>query len=152
MRMANERPLFGYGIRNSNLLTYQYGADMEGRSIHSQYLQTAADSGWVGLGLYLAVLGSVFLGMREVRRKLRPFDDPETRRVKALASGLETSMVLFCFGAIFLSLEHFEMPYIVMLLAMQLHAITRAVTARYAAAAAQYPAPVPVGSQPPAAP
>lgn len=142
IRMANERPLVGYGIRNSNLLTYAYGADMEGRSIHSQYLQTAADSGWVGLALYLAVLGSVFAGMWEVRRKLRPFDDPETRRVKALAAGLETSLILFCFGAVFLSLEHFEMPYIVMLLALQLHAITRAIAARYAAAqAAPYPHP-----------
>lgn len=153
IQMANERPLFGYGIRNSNLLTHARGADMEGRSIHSQYLQTAADSGWVGLALYLAVLGSVFAGMREVRRKLRPFDDPETRRVKALAGGLETSMVLFCFGAVFLSLEHFEMPYIVMLLALQLHAITRAVTDRYAAAAQpRYPYPAPGGPYPPAAP
>jgi probable O-glycosylation ligase (exosortase A-associated) len=155
VRMANERPLFGYGIRNSNLLTYKYGADIPGRSIHSQYLQTAADSGWAGMGLYLAVIASVFAGMSEVRRHLRPFNDPDSRRVKSLASGLETSLVLFCFGAIFLSLEHFEMPYIVMLLAMQLLAITRAVTSRLAGGAGPpgYPYPPPAGPNPvPAAP
>jgi len=150
VKMANERPLFGYGIRNSNLFTYAYGADIPGRSIHSQYLQTAADSGWVALGLYLALLGSVFLGMRDVRRYLRPFTDPESLRVKSLASGLETSLLLFCVGAVFLSLEHFEMPYIVMLLAMQLHAITRAVAAKLATRppAAGYPYPGPAGPYP----
>jgi probable O-glycosylation ligase (exosortase A-associated) len=130
IRMANERPLFGYGIRNSNLFTYDYGADIPGRSIHSQYLQTAADSGWVALGLYLALLGSVLFGLWKVRRVLRKYTDPETNRVKSLASGLECAMVLFCVGALLLSLEHFEMPYILILLAVQLHAITRAVMAR----------------------
>lgn len=127
IRMATERPLFGMGIRNSNLFTYSYGADMPGRSIHSQYLQTAADSGWVAFGLYVGMLGSVFLGLHQVRRALRQWKDPESLRVQSLASGIECALVLFCFGAIFLSLEHFELPYIMMLLAVQLHAITRAI-------------------------
>jgi O-antigen ligase len=148
LKMAQERPVFGYGIRNSNLFTYQYGADIEGRSIHSQYLQTAADSGIPALALYVAMLASVFLGLREVRRDLRPFADPYTLRVKSLASGLECALVLFCFGAIFLSLEHFEMPYILILLAVQLHAITRAVTARLPQPGAMPPAGTPPAAQP----
>jgi probable O-glycosylation ligase (exosortase A-associated) len=132
IQMANERPLFGFGIRCSNLYTHMYGADMEGRSIHSQYLQTAADSGWVALALYLGLLASVFLGLRNVRRFLRKYPGPETMKVKAMASALECALVLFCFGAIFLSLEHFEMPYILMLLAVQLNAITRMVAKQYA--------------------
>jgi probable O-glycosylation ligase (exosortase A-associated) len=129
VRMANERPLLGYGVRNSNLFTHKMGADMEGRSIHSQYLQTAADSGWVALAIYLALIASLILGLREVRRGLRPYRDPETAKVKSIAAGAECALALFCFGAVFLSLEHFEMPYIVMLLGMQLHAITRAAMA-----------------------
>ncbi len=128
--MANERPLFGFGIRNSNLFTYSYGADMEGRSIHSQYLQTAADSGWVALALYLGLLLSVFVGLSQVRGALSQWNDPDSARVKSLASGLESAIVMFCFGAIFLSLEHFEMPYVMFLLAIQLHAITRAVLSK----------------------
>ena len=38
--------------------------------------------------------------------------------------------VLGLWGAAFLSLEHFEMPYIIMVMAVQLHAITRAVTSK----------------------
>lgn len=139
VRMANERPLFGFGIRCSNLYTYDYGADMPGRSIHSQYLQTAADSGWVALGLYLAVLGSTFWGLYEVRWFLRPYSDPYSLRVRSLAAGVECALVLFCFGAIFLSLEHFEMPYILLLLGVQLHAITRAVARWHRPAAAGIP-------------
>jgi probable O-glycosylation ligase (exosortase A-associated) len=130
IRMANESPFVGLGIRNSNLFTYDYGADMPGRSIHSQYLQTAADSGWIALGLYLLFLVSLFLGLRSSRRVLRNYHDRESLKVKSIASGVECAIVLFCFGAIFLSLEHFEMPYIMMLLAVQLHAITRTVGQR----------------------
>jgi O-antigen ligase len=125
--MASERPIFGFGIRNSNLFTFQYGADIEGRTIHNQYLQIAADSGWPAAGLYVALLLSIFYGLWQSRRILRRFTDPDSLKVRSLASGLECALFLFCFGATFLSLEHFEMPYIIMLLAVQLHAITRAV-------------------------
>jgi probable O-glycosylation ligase (exosortase A-associated) len=131
VRMANDRPLFGFGIRVSPKFTYtQYGADIPDRAIHNTYLQTAADSGWPALALYLALIGSIFYGLWQTRRALRKFNDPESLQVRSLASGLECALAMFCFGATFLSLEHFEMPYIVMLLAVQLHAITRAVTAR----------------------
>jgi probable O-glycosylation ligase (exosortase A-associated) len=131
IQMANERPFFGFGIRNSNLFTYQYGADMEGRSIHSQYLQTAADSGWIGLTLYVAMLLSTFLGLWSIRRFLRLYRDPQTLAIASLVGGLECALFLFCAGAVFLSLEHFEMPYILLLLAMQLHAITCLVQVRH---------------------
>lgn len=130
-RMTNDRPMFGWGIRVSPSFTYsQYGADIPGRAIHSQYLQTAADSGWPALGLYIALLGSVFYGLWQTRKMLRRFNDPETQGVRSLAAGLECSLLLFCIGATFLSLEHFEMPYIVILLSVQLHSITKAITAK----------------------
>ena len=131
IRMANDRPVFGFGIRVSPRFTYtRYGADIPNRAIHSQYLQTAADSGWPALALYVGLIGSVFIGLWQTRRALRKYTDPESLSVRSLASGLECSLALFCIGATFLSLEHFEMPYIVMLLAVQLHAITRAVDAK----------------------
>ena len=44
-----------------------------------------------------------------------------------MLSGVICSLFVFCFGALFLSLEHFELPYILILLAVQLHAITVAI-------------------------
>jgi probable O-glycosylation ligase (exosortase A-associated) len=128
-KMMSERPVFGYGIRNSPLLTLSYGADMEGRAIHSQYLQTGADSGVVALLLYLALLASVIRNLWWVRRTLRIWKDPDTDRARSMVSGLECGILCFCVGAFFLSLEHFEMPYILMLLALQLYAITKAIEA-----------------------
>ena len=132
VKMANDRPVFGFGIRCSPLFIGkgEYVVDVPNLTIHSQYLQLAADSGWPALALYAGLLGSVLIGLWQTRRALRKFTDPDTQDVRSLAAGLECALVLFCVGATFLSLEHFEMPYIVILLAVQLHAITRAVAAK----------------------
>jgi probable O-glycosylation ligase (exosortase A-associated) len=119
-RMATENPVFGLGIRNANLFAYAYGADMEGRTIHSQYIQTAADSGLVALILYLAAFGAVWWSLRKVRKATAHRFDPEGIRAYAIACGIEGSMAVFAFGAIFLSLENFELPYLLLLLGAQL--------------------------------
>lgn len=125
-RMAKDRPVFGFGVRNSNLFTYSYGADIEGRTIHSQYLQIAADSGLVGLGAYLLALGGFALCTRRVRLAVRGRDDPEARRAYMVACGGESALLLFCVGGVFLSLETFELPYILMFLGAQTWAILEA--------------------------
>ena len=115
-QMTKENPIFGLGIRNSNLFTFAYGADMEGRTIHSQYLQTAADSGLMALALYLGSFVTVWWSLREVRKATVRRVDSEGVRAYATACGLEGSLAVFAFGAIFLSLENFELPYLLMLL------------------------------------
>jgi probable O-glycosylation ligase (exosortase A-associated) len=119
-RMATENPIFGLGIRNSNLYTYDYGADVPGRTIHSLYLQIAADSGLVALALYLSALFLVWRSVCRVMRETKRRNDVEGRRAHAIAAGIEGAMVVFCFGATFLSLETFETPYIMLLLGAQL--------------------------------
>jgi probable O-glycosylation ligase (exosortase A-associated) len=119
-QMATENPIFGLGIRNSNLYTFDYGADIPGRTIHSQYLQTAADSGLVALALYLVALFIAWRTASRTMRETRTRNDVEGRRAYAMAAGYEGAMIVFCVGASFLSLETFETPYILMLLAAQL--------------------------------
>ena len=41
-----------------------------------------------------------------------------------MSGGIQVSLAVFCFGAIFLSLENFELPYILLLLAAQLPVVT----------------------------
>jgi probable O-glycosylation ligase (exosortase A-associated) len=122
-RMACEEPLFGFGIRNSNLYTYAYGADIEGRTIHSQWLQIAADSGLVGAGAYIFTMLSAFWCLYQVRKIVRNHQDLEARRIRTIAVGCESSLLLFCFGGSFLSLENFELPYLLQLLSAQLWAV-----------------------------
>jgi probable O-glycosylation ligase (exosortase A-associated) len=114
--MAKDNPIFGVGVRNSNLFSFQYGADMEGRTIHSQYLQIAADCGFIGLALYVGVIASVCMDAGRVRRAIRGRTDQEASRARSVVDGVETSMLTFCFGGIFLSLETFELPYLLILM------------------------------------
>ncbi len=126
LQMAKENPLFGVGVRNANLFSLQYGADREGRTIHSQYLQIAADNGFVGLGLFLTLLGAGWLATRRCRRFAAACDDHEARRIRAIACGVECSMAVYCIGSIFLSLEVFELPYLLLLLGAQLAVVSGA--------------------------
>jgi probable O-glycosylation ligase (exosortase A-associated) len=125
VRIANDNPILGVGIRNSNLLSYAYGADMEGRTIHSQYLQTAADNGWVGLFLYLLALGSAWVAIIRTRWSLRKRTDKDAFLARSMLSGIEGSLAIFCVGATFLSLEVFELPYLVGFMGVQLSLLMR---------------------------
>lgn len=169
-QMACERPIFGFGVRNSNMFTQAYGADMAGRTIHSQYLQIAADSGLVGLAAYLFVIGSFMYCLRRIRSQMKGHrgltafvlaffaflflrrytrppaegrDDEEMQRVYTIANGLEGALIVFCFGGIFLSLENFELPYLLFLMGAQLWAIVRMAEAVPASATLPYYAMAP---------
>ena len=124
--IANDYPVFGAGIRCSNLLSKEYGADLDGRTIHDIYLQIAADSGWVGLGCYLLLIGSGIVCMWKARRRLWNETDPESVRVVAMLGGLECALWTFLVGATFLSLETFEPPYLFVLLGAQIWAVVNA--------------------------
>jgi probable O-glycosylation ligase (exosortase A-associated) len=124
--IANAHPITGVGIRNSNLFSYDYGADLIGRTIHSQYFQILADEGYPGLALYLVVVCSFFVVVWRVRRRMARRSDHEALRAVAILNGVETSLLVFCIGGLFLSLEVFELPYLLILLGAQLAAVSRA--------------------------
>jgi O-antigen ligase len=152
-RMAQERPLLGYGIRNSSLYTYKFGADEEGRVIHSTWLQIAADSGIAGLGCYALMLASAFACLALIRRRIAGHiplltyaiatgnfltgggwslpkqehgrDDPDAQNAYAMAGGIEVALLTFCFGCTFLSLETFEPPYMIVMMAAQIFAVLK---------------------------
>jgi probable O-glycosylation ligase (exosortase A-associated) len=123
--IAKDYPLFGVGVRNANLFSHLYGADMEGRTIHSQYFQILADNGFPGLALYLVMLVTSWGALRRVRRLIGARQDSEGRRDRAMVDGIECAMAVYCFGAVFLSLEVFELPYFLLLLAAQLATVQR---------------------------
>src|SRR4029077_7498797 len=77
----------------------------------------------VGLGLYLCVLASVALSTRRVRRDMGDRDDLEAAEAHAVASGAECALAVFCVGAVFLSLELFELPYLMLLVGAQLTSV-----------------------------
>jgi probable O-glycosylation ligase (exosortase A-associated) len=124
--IALDYPVFGVGVRNANLYSQAYGADMEGRTIHSQFLQVLADNGFPGFFLYAALVGSVVLSLRRVRRWARHREDEEAKLAYTISCGIEGALAVFCVGSLFLSLEVFELPYVLLLLGAQLPQVLEA--------------------------
>jgi probable O-glycosylation ligase (exosortase A-associated) len=120
LEIAAEFPIFGVGVRNSPLLTFDRGADIPGRAIHSQYIQIAADNGFFGLFLYCGIALLALRDTQAVIRAARGRDDPDSRRAYLGAVGIQSALAAFLFGAIFLSCEAFEPQYYLFLAATQL--------------------------------
>jgi probable O-glycosylation ligase (exosortase A-associated) len=126
IEIANDYPLVGAGIRCSNAEMKARGADMAGRTIHSQYIQIAADSGWVALALYVVMVGCSFYTIWRARMALWHRTDPEAVRAVALLGGIECALVTFLVGAAFLSLEVFEAAYLLFFLGAQVWGLINA--------------------------
>ncbi len=124
--IAMEYPIFGVGVRNSNAEMFTRGADMEGRTIHSQYLQIAADSGLCGMIIYIAMVIATFYCIVRSSVRLWNRTDFESRRARAMMGGVACSLISFCIGALALSLEVFEVAYLLFFLGAQVWALLNA--------------------------
>jgi probable O-glycosylation ligase (exosortase A-associated) len=136
-RMALDYPVFGIGIRNSDLYSYDYGADFVGRAIHNQYLEVAADSGFPALAFYLLSFVGTLWSATSVRRRVKGNETEVARRAHAMASGIECSLFVFMVGAIFLYLGIVELTYLLLLLGSQLSVIVGEVPSTEPAPAAR---------------
>ncbi|MBX3399850.1 MAG: O-antigen ligase family protein [Gemmataceae bacterium] len=121
-----EYPIFGVGVRNSNAEMFHRGADMEGRTIHSQYFQIAADSGLCAMLVYLGMIVATFWCIFRASARLWNRTDFESRRARAMLGGIACSLISFCIGAIALSLEVFEVSYLLFFLGAQVWALLNA--------------------------
>ena len=129
-----EHPFLGKGIRNSNDYSQNYGADLAGRTIHNQYLQIAADSGVPAACLYIAMIALGLYGLAKARRQcLRaeayfdsgprpdgPHDQQQlverARDAGLLCLALQSSLLMFSFSSMFLSVELVELPWLLIAL------------------------------------
>lgn len=125
-RMIADHPLTGVGIRNSNAYSHPYGADHVGRTIHSQYLQIAADSGIPACLTYIALVIVALLMVSRARRMLLDAEDDREhpvgnvehlRRTERIVLSCQASLLVFVFGGLFVSLEVFELPWLLIALA-----------------------------------
>jgi O-antigen ligase len=145
--IAWDNPILGVGVRNANRFSFNYGADIPGRTIHNQYLQLAADAGFPCLIVYISMIGLAFWRARVARRMLEAAitdhpamtghdtDDParpariawQTGMYARLMLAVEMMIVTFAAGAMFLSLETFEL----VLLAAAIGGVAPRITREY---------------------
>ena len=113
--MANDYPFTGVGLDNFMSLFPFYAPDPDNIKVaHNTYLQMLAETGYIGLWLYLTLIGATFWTLETARRRAK-----RLRLVWAQngAKYLGASMIAFMVGATFLNRAHFDLTYHVMFLA-----------------------------------
>ncbi len=111
-RIALDHPLFGAGFRpftSEMYLRYMPDLPPRGADAHSIFFQVLAEHGFVGLGLYVGLIGSCALGLRRLIRRAR--NDPGSRWAYDAGSVLEACLVAYVVGGTFLSLSYFDLFY-----------------------------------------
>lgn len=134
---AWDHPFTGAGVRNSNLMSEAYGSHLPDRSVHNLYLQVAADSGVIAMAVYIAMVLTAFWTISSFRARsastpgtLAAAQDDAAGEVErserfAMALGIEGCLIAFVTGGMFLSLEFFELPWLMFVLAGALPAVAR---------------------------
>ena len=119
-KIAKDNPVTGVGLRNTEIVAIRrYGAQQY-TAVHSQYLQIAADSGFLAISFYLLILYGSWKSLRVGEKRWRKSTAENEQLAYNLASGIESALLVFCVGASFLSLDVFELPYLLILLALKL--------------------------------
>lgn len=109
--LAKARPLTGGGFRSfTPELFYRYAPDPENHhAAHSIYFEMLGDHGFVGLGLFLALLFLTLLSASGIRKQAR--GKPELLWASDLSAMIQTSLVVYMVGGASLSLAYFDLPY-----------------------------------------
>jgi probable O-glycosylation ligase (exosortase A-associated) len=76
---------------------------------HSIYFQVLGQHGFMGLALFLMVLGFVWLNFSQIVQKTKKLSGMEWAR--DLAAMCQVSLVGYAVGGAFLSLAYFDLPY-----------------------------------------
>ncbi|MES2900183.1 MAG: putative O-glycosylation ligase, exosortase A system-associated [Pseudomonadota bacterium] len=127
--MAAQNPFFGGGFKaletpvvwlalsqDFNSYPFFYTADAFpdpyfARAAHSVYFQVLGEHGFVGLAIYLMMVGTAFMKVRRVAAKVKRYKGPEW--IATLATMLQLVIFAFCLGGAALSFAYFELVYAV---------------------------------------
>ena len=128
VEMANKNPLFGVGPNAYNTVYDRYdfsgGEYGANRSVHSTWFGVLAETGYLGLLLFVMNIAGVFVGCRRVRVMARR--SPELQELREYTFALETSFVGFIVASSFVIFQYVEMVWHLVGLSIALVAIAEA--------------------------
>jgi probable O-glycosylation ligase (exosortase A-associated) len=115
-RLVQDYPITGAGfdaLPDENLFAAYQTAPLPGgfksSGPHSIYFQLLADQGFVGLFLFLAVIGSCILTLRNIRKKAKWLGAPSW--VENYTQMMEVALVGYLVSGTFLGLAYFDFIY-----------------------------------------
>lgn len=119
---ALDRPIVGVGFRADNHLVFGRYAPQGGQwdifkgtvfVAHSIYLQMLGEHGFVGLALFLGILGASWGGASRVAKEAQHVAGLKDW-MPLLMRMVQVSLVGYCAGGAFLSLAYLDLPYYIM--------------------------------------
>jgi len=129
-----QHPVFGVGPGNFQTAEgtlspladrQQFGVGVRWNAAHNTYIQVGAETGVVGLLLFLVMIGGAFVALSRSRGRGPDRADSRERQTQ-LAQVLTASLIGFVVGAFFLSLAYTEMLYTLIALAVGLQKVAQA--------------------------
>lgn len=130
---AVDRPIYGAGFSADHPIIFDRYAPTDGvyeqfagrvYVAHSIYFQMLGEHGFVGLGLFLALLATTWLTAGRVAG--RTANDPEFGAwVPSLMRMVQVSMIGYLVGGAFLSLAYLDLPYYVIALVILTDVLVR---------------------------
>jgi O-antigen ligase len=131
LRMFETHPFLGVGLGNFKPLMPVYatpGVDFKSIA-HNTYIEYLAELGPAGLFLFVAIASCSFRSLRRVRMQSRSTGPPSVLYLAALA--LESGLLGYLVGAIFLSAEYEKLYWMVIFLSICLPGMMRPVRAEF---------------------
>jgi probable O-glycosylation ligase (exosortase A-associated) len=112
--LAIDRPLTGGGFEIYDAYVFGRYAPVPNdiHAAHSIYFQCLGEHGFIGLGLYLALIVICWRRAKWIIRQTAKRDD--LKWAAQLAGMIQVSMIGFGVGGAFLSLLYFDVPYYLM--------------------------------------
>jgi len=150
-RIGLDHPFLGGGFRPFSPAVYQRYSPQDSFDLgnvqsdaHSIYLQVLAEHGFVGLGLYLALIIQTLITLRSTIAASRK--DPALKIVHDAARMVEVSLIGFLISGTFLSMSYFDLFFHLIAIAIILRSLVK--TSASTAASGAATAPVTARPQP----
>jgi putative inorganic carbon (HCO3(-)) transporter len=149
-KIALDRPIFGGGFRvfieraTYDIYLPEYPRAF-GHDAHSIYFNLLGEHGWIGLGLFVLLIGFTMATLWRIRRRYR--GSVQHGWAADYARMLQVSLSAYLVNGAFLSVAYFDLAYTLVILAPILGAVAAAEAAEPAAhgVAPATAGPVPIG-------
>ena len=122
---ARDRFPFGAGFYGPQLGAFWHGyfPHEKNHAAHSIYFQVLGEHGFIGLGLYLALLAGTFLQCSRMIQSARKLADKNW--IAELGVGIQASLIVFCVSGAALSLAYYDLFVIDVCLLLPMWAIVK---------------------------
>lgn len=111
-RLALDSPVVGGGFRTLQpeiYRRYSYNTVSQERAAHSIFFQILSDHGFVGLGIFVALIASTWISLGRVAQVT--VITPALSELKGLAQAIQISLIAFMVSGAFLSRAYFDLFY-----------------------------------------